>query len=422
LSISSNFFTVVELEKANSASILVQGPCSKLELYEDSCSAPNLAITASLRHNPAVVQKLDVIVIGAGVVGAACAWRLASAGLKVMVLDRQAPGSGASQAALGVLGFHARPQMPAAFDHLCRQSRRFYPAIVDELREVTGQAPDYRSCGQLSVALNEGDLAQLEEDYLANVAQGVQVERPTPEECQLLAPGLNRQVCGALFLPDDAWVDNTTLTLTIVRAAEQAGAAFQREEVQEVIKKSGRVSGVRVSGELWPAGWVVIAAGCWSGQMAGGPPLPVQPVRGQALMVAGQPIRRIVMSPRGYLVPKGDRQTMIGATVERVGFAGANTLGGIREIAEAGLEIAPNLRRNEFLGAWTGLRPGTPDNLPFIGPFGEWPNLIAATGHFRNGILLAPITAAMVRSVITGEMPPTDLEPFSPDRIVSRRN
>lgn len=369
-----------------------------------------------------MLQKPDAIIIGAGVVGAACAWRLASAGLRVVVFDRQAPGSGASQAALGVLGFHARPQMPAAFDNLCRQSRQFYPAIIEELREVTGQAPDYRPYGQLSVALDESDLDWLEEDYAANVALGIQVERPTLEECQLLAPGLNDKVCSALFLPDDAWVDNTALTLTIVRAAERLGTAFKRGEAQALVHESGRVSGVQVDGELWPAGWIVIAAGCWSGQIAGGLPLPVQPVRGQALMVAGQPIRRIVMSPQGYLVPKGDGQTMIGATVEQVGFNETNSLGGMRELVEAGLEIAPSLKGSEFLGVWAGLRPGTPDNLPFIGPFSQLSNLIAATGHFRNGILLAPITAAMVRSIITGETPPADLGPFSPDRIMSRRN
>lgn len=368
-----------------------------------------------------MARVADVIVVGAGVIGAACAWRLASAGLKVTVFDRQAPGSGASQAALGVLGFHARPRMPAAFDHLCRQSRRFYPAIVDELRETAGRAPDYRPCGQLSLALTENDLLELEEDYTANVAFGVQVERPTPEECQLLAPGLAREIYGALFLPDDAWIDNTALTLALVRVAEQAGATFERGDVREVEQASGRVTGVRLGGESRPAGWVVIAAGCWSGQITGLPSLPVQPVRGQALMVAGQPIRRIVMSPRGYLVPKGDGQTMIGATVERVGFDDANTLGGIEEVAEAGLEIAPGLLGNEFLGAWAGLRPGTEDYLPFIGPFSRFPNLVAATGHFRNGILLAPITAAMVRSVITGEAPPVDLEPFLPDRMMTRR-
>ncbi|MGB3717115.1 MAG: glycine oxidase ThiO [Candidatus Promineifilaceae bacterium] len=369
-----------------------------------------------------MAQYADVIVVGAGIIGVACAWRLASVGLRVTVFDRHAPGSGASQAALGVLGFHARPKMPAAFDDLCQRSKQFYPAIVDELRDFVGQAPDYRPCGQLSVAVNENDLVDLEEDYSANVTLGVPVERPTLEECQLLVPGLNQQVCGAFFLPDDAWVDNTALTLSIARAAERAGAKFERGEVQAVVTESCQVTGVRVAGELRLAGWVVIAAGCWSEQISDLPPLPVQPVRGQALMVAGQPFRRIVMSPRGYLVPKGNGQTMIGATVERVGFDEANTLGGLNQIVDVGLEIAPGLRDNEFLGAWAGLRPGTPDNLPFIGPFGELPNLIAATGHFRNGILLAPITAALVRAAITGEMSPADPEPFSPDRTIARES
>jgi glycine oxidase len=369
-----------------------------------------------------MAQNADVIVVGAGVIGVTCAWRLASAGLRVTVFDRQAPGSGASQAALGVLGFHARPKMPAAFDDLCRRSKQFYPAVVDELREFVGQAPDYRPCGQLSVALNENDLVDLEEDYSVNVALGVPVERPTMEECQLLVPDLNQQVCGALFFPNDAWVDNTALTLIVAQAAEAAGAKIERGEVQGLVIESGQVAGVRVAGELRPADWVLIAAGCWSGQISDLPPLPVQPIRGQALMVAGQPLRRIVMSPRGYLAPKGDGQTMIGATVERVGFDETNTLGGLNQIVAAGLEIAPGLKGNEFLGAWAGLRPGTQDNLPFIGPFGELSNLIAATGHFRNGILLAPITAAMVRATITGETPPADLEPFSPDRTMARES
>lgn len=367
-----------------------------------------------------MAQHPDVIVVGAGAIGVACAWRLASAGLQVDVFDRQAPGSGASQAALGVLGFHARPKMPAAFDALCRRSKQYYPAVVDELRDFVGQAPDFRPCGHLFVAFTEHDLADLEADYAANLADGVPVERPTPEECQLLVPGLNRQVRGAFFLPEDAWIDNTAFTLIMARAAEKAGATFEQGEVQAVLADSGRVGGVQVAGELRTAAWVIIAAGCWSGQIAGLPPLPVLPVRGQALMVAGQPFRRIITSPRGYLVPKGDGQIMVGATVERTGFEEVNTLGGMNEIIAAGLEMAPVLGVNEFLGAWAGLRPGSADDRPFIGPFEELPNLIAATGHFRNGILLAPITAAMVRAAVTGEESPADLAPFSPSRTISR--
>jgi glycine oxidase len=362
-------------------------------------------------------QNSDVIIIGAGIVGAACAWRLASAGMTVRVFDRQAPGSGASQAALGVLGFHARPQMPATFDDLSHRSRAFYPSIIDELHETIGQKPFYRTGGQLSVALIEGDLAELEEAYTLNREHGISVERPTPEECQLLAPGLNHQVLDALFYPDNAWVDNTALTLAIMQAAELAGALFERGKVQAVMSKGGRATGVLVAGKLLETDWLVVAAGCWSGQIDGLPPLPVQPVRGQAILVGSQPIQRIVMSERGYLVPKGDGQTMIGATVEQEVFEVSNTLAGLNELTAAGLEIAPALGRSEFLGAWAGLRPGTPDNLPYIGPFSELPNVVAATGHFRNGILLAPITAAMVRAAITGETPPMTLGPFLPGRV-----
>ena len=363
-------------------------------------------------------QNSDVIIIVAGIVGAACAWRLASAGMSVKVLERQAPGSGASQAALGVLGFQARPNMPADFDDLCRRSRAFYPSIIDELQETIGQRPFYRTGGQLSVALIEDDLVELEEAYSLNREHGISVERPTPDECQLLAPGLNNQVLDSLFYPENAWVDNTALTLAIVQAAELAGAVFERGNAQAVVSEAGRATGVRADGTIHQAEWLVIAAGCWSGQIAGLPPLTVQPVRGQAILVGSQPIQRIVMSERGYLVPKGDGQTMIGATVEQKKFEESNTLAGLNELTAAGLEIAPALGQSEFLGAWAGLRPGTPDDLPYIGPFSELPNVIAATGHFRNGILLAPITAAMVRAAITGETPPTLLQPFLPGRVL----
>ncbi len=364
-----------------------------------------------------MTQNADVIIVGGGIIGVTCAWRLAIAGARVTLFERESPGSGSSQAALGVLGFHARPQMPKAFDSLCRLSRQFYPTIIDELQDAIGQRVDYLACGQLSLAFNEGDWIDLETSYASNKAHGIPVERPTPEECQQLAPGVNSHILDALFLPEDAWVDNTALTLAIAQAAEAAGVTIERKEVQAIVNEGGRCTAVRAGGALYPAGWFVLAAGCWSGQIAGITDLPVEPVRGQALLMTGQPIRRVVMSPRGYLVPKGNSQTMLGATVERVGFNDSNTLGGIGEVIHAGLEVAPGLARCEFLGVWSGLRPATPDDIPIIGPFGELPNLIAATGHFRNGILLAPITAAMVRAAITGETPPADLAPFSPDRF-----
>ncbi|UCG25375.1 MAG: FAD-dependent oxidoreductase, partial [Chloroflexota bacterium] len=273
-------------------------------------------------------------------------------------------------------------------------------------------------------ALTEADSYELDAMFDFNIANGINVERPTPDESRLLAPGLSPDTHGTLFFQHDAWVDNTALTQAIVRAAQNAGVVFERATVDGVERGSGSrgPTGVRWAGQVQWADWVVVAAGCWSGRISGMPPLPVEPARGQALAVAGQPVQRVVMSPRGYLVPRGDDQTLLGATVEEVGFDQSNTLDGVREVSAAGLEIAPVLRQCEFLGAWAGLRPATPDKLPFIGPFKGWENLIAATGHFRNGILLAPITAEMVRGIVTGQAPPIDFRPFSPDRVIKGRN
>jgi glycine oxidase len=362
-------------------------------------------------------QVERVIVIGAGVIGAASAWRLAEAGFEVTLYDRDAPGSGASQAALGVLGFHHRHDMPLAFNDLARHSRPFYPSVLDELESKTGRRPAYRATGQLSIALTAADLDHLKEEFEINRKLGVPVEQPTIEECQELSPGLNPSAMGALFWPENAWVDNTALTFAFVAAAEASGAQFKRGHVGKVLSENGVVTGVYVGGDFEPADWVVLAAGCWSSQIQGLKALPIEPVRGQALSVAGQPITRIVMTPRGYLVPKGEDQTMIGATKERVGYDESNTMGGLDELIDSGLEISPGLKQREFLGAWAGLRPGTPDDLPLIGPLSGLPNLIVASGHYRNGILLAPLTASLVRALITGETPLVDVGPFSPDRF-----
>lgn len=364
-----------------------------------------------------MTKSADVIVIGAGIIGAACAWRLAQAGLRVRVLERNAPGSQASQAALGVLTFHADPEKPASYQDLFLRSGELYPALIEELAEVTGERVDFHQGGQLQIALTENDLPGIELILDANAGKGVNVERVTPEECRLLEPGITPQVRGGIFFPEDAWVDNTALTLGIIRAAERAGAVLERGNVEAIETYNGRATGVRCDGESAAAGWIVLAAGCWSGQIKGVPPLSVLPVRGQALSVAGRAVRRVIMSPNGYLVPKGEGQTMVGATVEQVGFDDSNTLAGIQEVAASGIEISPHIGAYEYLGAWAGLRPAAPDHLPFIGSFVDIPNLVAATGHFRNGILLAPVTAQLVKAVVTGEPPPFDLSPFLPDRL-----
>jgi glycine oxidase len=359
----------------------------------------------------------DVLVIGAGVIGAACAGRLAQSGLRVTLLERAAPAAGASQAALGVLQFHAKPNVPAVYQHQALRSAELYPGLLEELAAATGERVPYRSGGQLSLAFAEDDWAELGALEAVNAELGLPVERASREECLLLEPNLSPHLLGGIFFPSDAWVDNTALNLALARAAERAGARLDRVEVTHVRRDAGRAVGVTTAdGRALDADWIVLAAGCWSGQIAGVPPLPVRPVRGQALAVEGQPVRRVVSSARGYLVPKEGGQTLVGATVEDVGFDDANTLGGLAQISAAGLEIAPRLAGCAFLGAWAGLRPGTPDGRPFLGPFADCSNLIAAAGHFRNGILHAPATAEIVTRLVLGQPVGVDLGPLRPER------
>lgn len=361
-------------------------------------------------------QNADVIVVGAGVIGAMCAWRLAQSGLQVLVLDRSAPGSEASQAAIGLLSPHVAPGDHPAFGQLARASADRYSTLMAELIEVTGQQPEFRRCGRLAVVFEESELPALDELYRLNQALDQAVERATAEEVRSFEPGLNPSALGAVYFPDEARVDNTALTFAAVEAATRSGAHFERVEVKGIEVGRERTTTLFTRAGKFESDWTVLAAGAWSGRIAGVPQLPVEPVKGQALAVAGQPLRHIVGYGHGYTSPRGADQTLIGATAERVGFDQSVTYGALRDLSELGLRIAPGLASAEFLGAWAGLRPGTPDGLPYIGPFSELPNLLAATGHFRDGILLAPITAELIHGIITGQDHPLPLEPYSPDR------
>jgi glycine oxidase len=356
----------------------------------------------------------DVLIIGAGIIGASCAWRLSQAGLSVKVLDRTAPGSEASQAALGVLTFHGRPDtMPKPLRVLAQRSGDFYPAIIDELEESVGGRVYFRQEGQLLLAFTGDDIALLDETLRVNRAEGVELERASVEEALMMEPNLNPELAGALYSPNDAWVDNTSLTQAIVRAAQQTGVEFEQAEVTSVEVGTGRVDSVKSGDTRYETDWVVLAAGAWSGQIWN---VPVTPRRGQAYSVEGSYFRRVIHSPRAYIVPKGDAQTMLGATVEDVGFDLTNTPEGLSAISKRAFEISPMLETSTFVGAWAGLRPGTPDDLPIIGVPTDLPNLVIAAGHFRSGILLAPITADLVTRIVMGDTPDLDLAPYSPDR------
>ena len=363
-----------------------------------------------------MTKTSDVLVIGGGIIGATCAWRLCQAGLSVGLIEKDEPGEAASKAALGILSFHKRPSLPEPMQRLCSESQNYFPAIIEELAEAVGERVNYRSNGQLHLAIDEDDREELEALLALNHDDATAAEYLTPEEAVRLESAINPAIVGGVYFPNDAWVDNRELTRAVLRAAEACAVEIVQDEVLEIRTKRGQVREIRCHSEKYSADTYILAAGAWSGRIDGVPPLAVEPVRGQALAVAGLPVSRVVGSARGLLAPKGNGETMIGATLENVGFDASNSIQGLMRVLEAAFEISPELTRFKFLEAWAGLRPGTPDDLPAIGPFEEAANLIAATGHFRNGILLSPLTASIVRGLVLDESSDLDLAPFSPDR------
>ncbi|MEQ4716367.1 glycine oxidase ThiO [Nonomuraea sp. B19D2] len=342
---------------------------------------------------------MDVIV-GGGVVGLSVAWRLARDGRPVTLVD-PAPASGASHAAAGMLA----PVSEVAYTEvpllrLGVASLRRWPAFATELAADAGlagtEALDLRSDGTLDVAFGTDDLAALDE--LATYMEKLElpVERLSGRECRRLEPMLAPSVRGGLLAPGDAWVDPRRVTAALLAALDRRGVPLVRSRVGELLRDGGRVTGVRLGeGAEMRAERVVLAAGVWSAGLA---EVPVRPVKGQIMRLRSpQPlltrcVRGTVHGTPVYLVPRGDGELVVGATQEEMGFDTRVTAGGLYELLRDARELVPGVTELEIADVVAGLRPGTPDNLPVIGPSGT-PGLALATGHHRGGVLLAPLTA-----------------------------
>ena len=362
-----------------------------------------------------------MVVVGGGVIGCALARELAREGRSVLVLERDEPGTHASWAAAGMLSPLAEADRPGAFLDLLRDSGRLHPALASALLDETGIDVRYRDDGSLFVARTGETLARLEHRHAWQSRAGFAVERLAPSDAIRLEPSLSAEVRGALRFPEDHQVDNRLLSRALWRAAERAGARFALgTEVRGVMVEGGRATGVELAGgERVAAGAVVVAAGSWAGRLAGLPrPLPVAPVLGQLLALRTDPpaFRHVVHSERVYLVPRGDGRLIVGATVERVGFREGVTPRGMLSLLEPAIELAPGLAEATLVESWSGLRPGTPDDLPILGADPEVAGLHYATGHYRNGILLAPVTAELLAGELRGEPDPR-LAPFSIGRF-----
>jgi glycine oxidase len=359
----------------------------------------------------------DVVVVGAGVIGLAVARHLALRGARVRVLERGESGAEASWAAAGWLAPLVEADGPGPFLDLLLRGRAMYPAFAAAMREETGIDIGYSDAGTLSLALTGADAEAMERRYAWQSAAGLPAERLTAEEARSLEPGITPEVRQALLFPGDHQVDNREMARALCAAARRAGAEVRTgTAVERLAWSGGRLAGVELAGgERVRADAVVLAAGCWAGRLAGLPrALPVLPVHGQiaAVSTASQRFRHCIDTPRCYLVPRADGRLIAGATVERGVWQKEVTPAGLCSVLTGAAEIAPWIGGLPLVESWSGLRPGTPDDLPVLGPDPDVPELFYATGHFRNGILLAPLTGEAVGEMVLGGDPGADLTPF----------
>jgi len=387
--------------------------------------------------------ETDVLIVGGGVIGLSIAWRAAQQGLAVVIADPQ-PGRGATHAAAGML----TPIAEAAYAEreifaLGQDSLRRYPAFVAELEHATGLPTGFRQTGTLQVAYDSDDLALLAEMRALQESFGVQVRELTARECREAEPMLDPAVRGGLLAPDDGSVDPRLLSVALLKAAESARARLVRQAVTEIDCGGGQAGGARLAdGSVLRARQIVLAAGWESGTLPGLPAdvaPPVRPVKGQiirlrtgvapgsaGLSALAQPpgllnrtVRGVVRGSTVYLVPRDTGELVIGATQEELGPDTTVTAGAVWELLRDARTLVPGITELELADVVARLRPGTPDNAPVIGPAAV-AGLVLATGHFRAGVLLAPVTADTVAAYLRTGTPDPIWHAFEPGRFAGR--
>ncbi|MER7581078.1 glycine oxidase ThiO [Kitasatospora sp. NPDC097691] len=372
----------------------------------------------------------DVLVIGGGIIGLAVAWRASRRGLRTVVVD-PSPGGGAGLVAAGMLAPVTELQYgEEPLLRLGMASNERYGDFAAELTEASGgQDTGYRRCGTVAVALDSDDREELRELHAFHQRLGLDSTWLTGREARKLEPMLAPGVRGGLHVADDHQVDGRRMLTALLLAGERAGVVVRRAEAVELLVEEGRAVGARLStDETVTAEQVVLAAGPHSHRLAGLPEgvLPaIRPVKGQVLRLrvpaAFRPflsrnVRAVVRGRHIYLVPRENGELVIGATTEEQGYDTTVTAGGVYELLRDAHELVPGITELPLAETSAGLRPGSPDNAPLLGPT-ALPGLVAATGHYRNGVLLTPVTADLLSEYLaTGELP--DLaKPFAPTRF-----
>ncbi|KPI12668.1 glycine oxidase ThiO [Actinobacteria bacterium OK006] len=371
----------------------------------------------------------DVLVIGGGIIGLVTAWRAAQRGFTVAVVDPE-PGGGAARVAAGMLAavteLHYGEQTLLGLN---LASARRYPDFAAELTEASGQDLGYRRCGTLAVAMDADDRAHLRELHALQHRSGLESEWLSGRECRRLEPMLAPGVRGGPRADGDHQIDPRRLAKALVTACERAGVEFHRTWAERLTVVRDRAAGVvTTGGEQLAAGQVVLAAGSLSGKLPGVPAdvlPPVRPVKGQVLRLTvpkryapflSRTVRAVVRGSQVYLVPRENGELVVGATSEELGWDTTVTAGGVYELLRDAHELVPGITELPLTETRAGLRPGSPDNAPLLGPT-ALDGLLLATGHYRNGVLLTPVTGdAMAHVLTTGELP-EEARPFAPGRF-----
>ncbi len=380
----------------------------------------------------APVGNYDAVIVGGGTIGLTSAWKMAGRGMRVVVVDPE-PGRGATWVAAGMLApvteVHYTEERLVA---LTMASARRWPTFASELESDAGSAIGYRTCGTLVVDADDGDRAWSEKLYRFQCSLGLEVERLSARRVRQLEPNIVPGVRSGLLAKGDHQVQTRRLVAALLAAATARHVGWHRAPVTRIEVTGGTVRGVHCDDDFLRAPVVVLAAGCWSSEIAGLPAgvvPPVRPVKGQILRLAGEArrallqrsVRGLVQGSSVYLVPRSDGTVVVGATVEERGFDTTVTAGAVYELLRDARRVVPGVTELELVEARAGLRPGSPDNAPVVGAT-TVDGLILATGHHRNGILLSPLTAEAVAAVATGDEPPPEMAPFTPARFVYTRS
>ncbi len=364
----------------------------------------------------------DAIVVGGGVIGKAVSLALAERGAKVELFDASGgtePRRPASRAAAGILGAQMEAHADGPFARLCLESRARFEAFAKQLEAKSGRQVEHRASGVIVTAFDEASLEELVRGSAWQRDAKLRIEALDRAALREIEPEIAEAAVGGVRFPDDARVDPRALLDALDAALAASGVDVRTSCVRRVLHEGRRAIGIEADGPRH-AEHVVLCAGSWSALVGetGLAPSDVVPARGQMLELRARPglLRGVVLAPDAYFSPRDDGRVLVGSTVELVGFDDRVTASAARDLLDAAVRRVPALASAALADTWAGLRPFTKDELPLLGP-GELDRLTLATGHFRNGILLAPITAEIVAALVAGHAPPVDLAPFSPARL-----